>query len=356
MANKVTGKTDTSGALSVAPSLMKSVMVVGQTNGKPGKEIEPNKVFPISSTSDAKDIYGEDSIIAKMVRVLITNGVDNMYGVVVETSEDGNTEELYDAALTASIAEQTVKVILFDSNANEVISACKTHLALCENEDMFRYAVFAPDNDKTSQMELTEFAEKINNNRIFVPGPSFVDSSAELVDGRLASAGIGALIMTETDDPALPMNGVQVRGFGGVNRAVLYSEREILANKGVTALFTEGNAPTIHRLVTTSTDKVWQEGTTRFIADYVLETIETTLRQNYKRTKNVARVLGDEGIRGTVKTLLQDFDDREIIENFDETTLTVVKDPADAYGALIDYEFDVVTPLYTITINQHMKL
>ena len=46
----------------------------------------------------------------------------------------------------------------------------------------------------------------------------------------------------------------------------------------------------------------------------------------------------------------------EIIENWDEATLTVARDPQDLYGALVDYEFDVVTPLYTITIRQHMKL
>ena len=113
--------------------------------------------------------------------------------------------------------------------------------------------------------------------------------------------------------------------------------------------------PTIHRLVTSyTTDVIWQEGTTRFIADTVLETIENTLRANYKRTKNVTRIL--DSIKTTVKGILENFEALEIIENFDPSTLTVVKDPSDIYGALVDYEFDVVTPLYTITINQHMKL
>ena len=53
---------------------------------------------------------------------------------------------------------------------------------------------------------------------------------------------------------------------------------------------------------------------------------------------------------------MEKFEAAEIIENWDEATLTVTKDPQDMYGALVDYEFDVVTPLYTITITQHMKL
>ena len=103
-----------------------------------------------------------------------------------------------------------------------------------------------------------------------------------------------------------------------------------------------------------ATNKVWLEGTTRFIADYVLESNEELLRANYKRTKNVTRILN--AIKGDIKINMEKMQSLEIIENWDESTLTVVKDPMDAYGALIDYEFDVVTPLYTITINQHMKI
>ncbi|NMA75632.1 MAG: hypothetical protein GX963_16100 [Bacteroidales bacterium] len=162
--------------------------------------------------------------------------------------------------------------------------------------------------------------------------------------------------MTEKLDPALPMNGVQIRGFAGVSRMMLASEMDVLVNSGITPLYNDGGLPTIYRLVTSDIDegKIWQEGTTRFIADYTLETVQNTLRDRYKRTKNVIRIL--DSIRTTVKSTLETLEGLEIIENFDASTLTVVKDPSDLYGALIDYEFDVVTPLYTITINQHMKL
>lgn len=56
------------------------------------------------------------------------------------------------------------------------------------------------------------------------------------------------------------------------------------------------------------------------------------LRKNYKRTKNVTRVLN--AIRDDVKLTLQTLNELEIIENFDESTVTVSKDPADRYGAI----------------------
>ena len=80
----------------------------------------------------------------------------------------------------------------------------------------------------------------------------------------------------------------------------------------------------------------------------------TTLQATYKRTKNTARIL--DAIRTTVIGILEAKEGLEIIENFDKNTVSVIQDPNDIYGALVDYEFDVVTPLYTITITQHMKL
>jgi hypothetical protein len=118
--------------------------------------------------------------------------------------------------------------------------------------------------------------------------------------------------------------------------------------------------PSVYRLVTTRTtnggepEAVWKEGTTVMIADDVLEAVESRIRTNYKRTKNVARIL--KAMRTDVVDTLQVKNDYEIIENFDSASVTVVKDPLDVYGALVDYAFDVVTPLYTVTIRQHMKL
>lgn len=483
MANKVTGSTDTSGSLSISPSLPKSLLIVGTPNEGVVSIHEPNTVFPIVSTKDVKKIFGEDSPMVSAAKILISNGVDNINGMIIGkkeqkpddtvatpdpptppqtktvysmafTEKDGynlrvskygvdtvvteaNFESIFDInedtgdislasaytdytlsivdetdttsvtattiddlktngwitvtsdeveitveggdpvayitedeeeeetveytdfeeALIASMDDVTIKVILTDRQDEDSIVSLKAHLALCEKNDMFRYAVIAPPADCTTKAQLVTFARGINCDRIFIPGPIMVDSDGKIADRVSASAGLSAVIMTETSDPALPLDSVKIKGLGGVTRRALDEEKKYLAENGITPLYSDGDTPVIWRLVTSCIDdKVWQEGTTRFISDYVLETVENTLRANYKRTKNVARILGDTGIRGTVKMVLNTMQDREIIENFDETTLTVIKDPDDMYGALVDYEIDVVTPLYTITITQHLKL
>lgn len=356
MANKVTGKTDTTGALSTAPVTPKSLIIVGyagegQTANKTAKSI-----FSIGSTNDAVAAFGE-GIASKIVRVLISNNVNNIKGIIIPSTGDSALAD----TLEATLVDKTIKVILSTDNLTATISAFKDHLATAESNDMARYAVFAPDaEDAATQESLIAFAKTISDDRIFIPGTPLLDSAGQSAEPQVIAAGLAGAIMTETDDPALPMNGVQIAGFGGLARVMLDAEMAALASAGVTAFYAEGTTPTVYRLVTSAlttdgvSDPVWQEGTTRFIADYVLESNIALLRANYKRTKNVVRIL--DSIKDDIKINMEKMNAAEIIENWDAKTLTVVKDPADNYGALVDYEFDVVTPLYTITINQHMKL
>lgn len=354
MANKVTGTTDTSGALTATPSASKSILIVSKVNGEQTNAIEANKIFQIVGTADATAIFGADNTIAsKMVRVLIANGVSNIKGMIIPDGEEGT--ELADT-LQASLQDKTVKIVLACDNTEETITAMKDHLVVAESNDLFRYSVFAPNTDVVEQADLVAFANSIDCNRIFIPSTPFMVGTS-MAEPQLTASGLAAAIMVETDDPALPMNGVGIAGFSGLSRILLDSEMNALVNAGITPFYEEaGNTnPTIYRLVTSAKDdEVWKEGSTRFIADHVLESVETMLRTNYKRTKNVQRIL--DAIRGDVKIVLENLESLEIIENFDENTLTVTKDPEDMYGALVDYEFDVVTPLYTITINQHLKI
>ena len=354
MANKVTGSTDTSGALTTAPSIMKSILVVGTKKENSTTEIKENTIFGITGTADAKAAFGDNAVVEKIVKVFIQNGADYINGMILGSSETAMAD-----ALEASMADKSIKVIIPEGNDTKTIAALKDHLALCEKNDMFRYGVIAPTEEASAtQTTLIAYGKTVDSDRIFIPS-TLPTLNGAVVDPQVAAAGLGALIMTETDDPALPMNGVSMAGYSGLSRTMLETEMKILANNGITPLYLEGTSPTVYRLVTScvtdeSDHKIWQEGTTRFIADYVLENNENMLRANYKRTKNVTRIL--KAIRGDVKINMEKFEAAEIIENWDESTLTVVKDPSDQYGALVDYEFDVVTPLYTITIRQHMKL
>ena len=75
MANKVTGSTDASGALTTTPKAVKSVLVIGKVKGEATDEtIREKEIFAITGTADAISVFGADSIMHSVVRALIAGG------------------------------------------------------------------------------------------------------------------------------------------------------------------------------------------------------------------------------------------------------------------------------------------
>ena len=355
MANRITGSTDTTSSISVRAKSAKSLLLVCEGTGSAVAE----QIYSVSGTSDAMTKFGEK--VSKLVKVLINNGVDNIKCVSIgAVGEDGHATkaEAYTAAMNTSLADNSIMVVIVDSTDTAITGALKAHLAVAEGEDMFRYGVVGLS--ATTIDEAVAEVASLNDKRMFAPFPHFVDDNNVVLDGTYGAAGLAALIITETSDPSMPMNSVEFTGFGGTSMVLLKADRNTLEQAGITAIV--GNSiPIVWRLVTTrlknqsgESDLIWHEGTTAFIADDVLNSVITTLQATYKRTKNTTRIL--DAIRTTVIGVLEAKEGLEIIENFDRNTVSVVQDPDDIYGALVDYEFDVVTPLYTITITQHMKL
>lgn len=363
MANKIIGKTDTSGALSVGVSVVSNssrpILLVG-TGVNETKEV----IFTVNGTTDVTTHFGADSPFVEAVKILIRNGVNYIRGICVGASGEGNPYEsesaAYEAALDKSmLLDEDAMCIILDKSDTTIYTGLSAHLTKAEGEDLFRYAIVGVPAATTTIEGAKAIATGINHDRIFVAFPNAVDANGATVDGVLTAAGVAAAICTETNDPALPVSGVSVNGFGGISKKLLASEQDELAKAGVVALYPESGVPTIYRMVTTAqasggSDSIWHDATTRFIADNVLASVIAKLRANYKRTKNVTRILNS--IKTDVITVLEEKEGLEIIQEFDRATVSVVRDPNDIYGALVDYEFKVVTPLYTITITQHMKV
>ena len=206
MANRITGSTDTTGAISVRPKSAKSLLLVCKSTGSAAA----NTIHTVTGTADATAKFGEE--VAKLVKILINNGVDNIKCVSVGTT---GSADAYTAAMDASLADSSIKVVIIDTTTSEIVTALKTHLNKAEGEDMFRYGVVGLVAT-TTEDAITE-VDSINDKRMFAPFPHFVDSENKVLSGTYGAAGLASLIMTETSDPAMPMNGVEFVGFGGTS-------------------------------------------------------------------------------------------------------------------------------------------
>lgn len=383
MANKIIGRTDTSGAVSlgsITSNSKRPILLIGQ-----GVDEKKEVIFKINGTKDAIAHFGETSPFVEIVKALVLNGVKVLEGMnigTVGTSVAGTDEEFgdgdtpspgtpavtydyptidkaYAAAYEKSLVDKEIMIIILDTDSADARKDLAVHLKTAENADIYRYAVVGVPKTITDIENVQDMVTKINSDRIFVPFPNLLNTDGELLDGTFTAAALAAVLNTQTDDPALPTNSIAITGFGGVSIQFLESDLKTMADSGICAFFNEDGVATTWQNVTTAQKEkgdfsIWHDATTRLIADNVLATVLAKLKANYRRTKNITRVL--DSIRGDIIAILENKLALEIIEEFDEELCTVVKDPEDRYGALADFEYKVVSPLYTITVTQHIKI
>jgi hypothetical protein len=361
MSINVKGTTDTTGASSVLAGTSKTIVVVG-VKGASVPTLTPNKLVSILSTKDASSKFGDNTKVVNMVKTLITNGVKDIKGILVDAVVAPATiGTVYESALDVLLGNPNIKFILLDTQETTVLAKLKTHLNVAEAEQMRRYGVTAIPSTITDIATMPDWVEtNADHKRIFVAGPTALNDDGTDAEPLLLASALCAILATETNDPALPASGVATVGFGGVKQIMLTSEMEALTSAGITLFTMDGGEMVTYKVVTSAVTLnsdgvvIYHDATTILIDDYIMDKVRAKLKANYPRTKNVARVL--DSMRGDVVNELSDANALEIIENFDEKLVSVIKDSSDIYGALVDYTFDVVTPLYTITLTQHMKL
>ena len=126
----------------------------------------------------------------------------------------------------------------------------------------------------------------------------------------------------------------------------------------MTALECVGGRVSVIRGLTTRTktgdaaDKTFRELTTILIVDDVIPSIRRALRAKFTRAKNSA--LTRNAIRNQVIVELEDRIDKEIIEGYDN--LTVTASTTDPTTCVVEFEFRVVHGLNRIYLTAHISV
>ena len=95
-------------------------------------------------------------------------------------------------------------------------------------------------------------------------------------------------------DPAVPLNGAEVKELGGVAQTYSDNEVDLLVRGGVTPMESVAGVLSPIRGITTRTttgeaaDSTWRELTTILIVDDLIPTVRNALRSKFTRTKNTA--------------------------------------------------------------------
>lgn len=263
----------------------------------------------VGSLANAAELFGAGGI-SDLCALALRNGAGAVYAVAVES---GATAEDYREAFDALCTVENVGIMFCDSQDAGVHAAMKEAIMGASEAYRYRIGVVETVGDSTA---LTAAAAAINCERMVL-----IAAQENNEAGCFAAAFAGAV--AETSDPALPMNGAQLKG---VDCATVWSDDDVntLVRGGVSLIENVSGTACVLRAVTTRTttggasDSTWRELTTVRIIDEVIPGIRNALRSRFARAKNTEQTRG--AIRTQVIIELQNRLEREIIDGYGEVS------------------------------------
>lgn len=308
---------------------------------------QENQAVLLTSYSAGAAHFGEEGTMAKLLRLLFLNGASTVAAVRVQAED-------YESAF-AVLEKEDVQVVVCDSGELTVQQALRTHVTAASSARRERIGVVGSSGETVSQ--LAARAAALNSERMVLVGPDVLDSSGTRLSGVYAAAAVAGAIAAGKD-PAVPLNGVELQGLGGVSAALSDTEIDTLVRAGVTPLESVAGTVSPIRGITTRTttgeapDTTWRELTTILIVDDVIPTIRDALRSRFTRTKNTARTRS--AIRSQVIVELEKKVMAETIDSYGQVTAAPSEE--DPSVCEVEFSFAVAHGLNQIYLTAHITV
>lgn len=327
----------------------------GKTIGVAAKAARGTAGEAVTITGYAAGVaaFGEDTTpgMSTILRLLFANGAATV--VAARVADAGGLADYQEAFEV--LRRQDVQIMVCDSAEQTIQQALRTSVEDASAGRRERIAVVGGDGDTAA--ELVSRAAALNSERMVLVGPDVLDGEGETLPGVFAAAAAAGVIASGRD-PAVPLNGAEVKGLGGL--AVDYSDNDIdlLVRGGVTPLESVAGVVSPVRGITTRTttngasDTTWRELTTILIVDDIIPAVRSALRSKFSRTKNTVRSRG--AIRSQVIVELEKKIAAEIIDSYGEVSVTA--SPDDPTVCLVEFGFAVAHGLNQIYLTVHITV
>ena len=297
--------------------------------------------------------FGEETVpgMSAILRLLFANGTATI--VAVRVADEGTLSD-YEAAFEV-LGKQDAQILVCDSADLTVQQALRTAVETASDQRKERIAVVGGDGDTAA--ELVARAAGLNSERVVLVGPDVMDSKGGTLAGVFAAAAVAG-VLADGRDPAIPLNGAEVKGLGGLVETYGDNDIDLLVRGGVTPLESIAGVISPVRGITTRTttggaaDATWRELTTILIVDDVIPTLRNALRSKFARAKNTAR--SRSAIRSQVIVELEKKVAAEIIDSYGEVSVTAsAEDPT---VCLVEFGFAVAHGLNQIYLTVHITV
>ena len=304
----------------------------------------------VGSYGEAVSLYGVDSSLTKLIKVLLLNGAASVKAVPVSVAATATTED-YTAAFAVLMKKEDITVMVCDSRSTDVLGAMKSAIDGASENCKYRIGIVESGG---TVAETAAKAQTLNFERMVMVYPAIEATGAIVGAAAAAMAGI----ISAGNDPALPVNGAELAGIDNISRIFSDSEITTLVQAGVTPIESVYGSPCIVRGVTTRTktagaaDTTWRELTTVLIIDDVIPSVRNALRTKFPRVKNTAQSRG--AIRTQVIIELESKLKKEIIDAYSSVTATA--DEEDPTVCNVGFEFTVAHGLNRIILSAKISV
>ncbi len=342
------------------PGVYSSISVSGSlSGGGKGRTIglaatagagEKGRCYTISSYGEAVSLFGKDSSIAQLVKILLLNGASIIEAVPTAINTAAATAN-YEAAFAVLMSKAEISVMICDSIDPAVHNAMRIAISNASEAGKYRIGVVEGSGDISGAVAK---ATALNCERLVMVYPPQGENDS--VCGAVAAAFAGML--AAGGDPALPVNGAELLGIDLLPGVFSDTEINSLVQGGVTPVESGGGKATVIRGVTTRTltagaaDTTWRELSTVLIVDNVVPAIRSALRVKFPRVKNTLQTRG--AIRTQVIIELESKLKQEIIDSYGNVTAEAdINDPT---ICAVGFEFSVAHGLNRIYLSAHISV
>ncbi len=299
-------------------------------------------VVAVTDLAAAAAAFGSGNM-TELVGVLLENGASCVYCCRVSGSS-------YESAFAALMAVEEIRYMVCDSRDATVHA--KMLAAISGGDEKSRYRIGIAESGDSTRAALVADAQALNSERMVLVSGHCASGAA----GAAAAAVCGA--MAGESDPAVPLNGTELKGIGSIGANFSDSDLTLLVRGGVLPLETLGGRVCIVRGITTrsqtagAADATWREVNTILIVDTVIPAIRDALHSAFARTKNNAQTRG--AIRTRVIIELERFLHAEIIERYDNVTAAPSED--DPTVCEVGFSFGVAHGLNIIELSARITV
>ena len=312
-----------------------------------------NEAVTITGYAAGVAAFGEDEQpgMSTILKLLFANGASTV--VAVRVAEEGDTDD-YEQAF-AVLGNQDVQVVVCDSANQTVQQALRSAVEEASASRRERIAVVGGSGEDAT--DLVSHAQALNSERMVLVGPDALDSAGEVLPGVFSAAAVAGVIASGKD-PAIPLNGAEVKGLGGLDAVYNDNDVDLLVRGGVTPLESVSGVISPIRGITTRTttsgaaDTTWRELTTILIVDDLIPSVRNALRSKFSRAKNTAQ--SRSAIRSQVIVELEKKVAAQIIDSYGEVTVTASSD--DPTVCLVEFSFAVAHGLNQIYLTVHITV